>query len=114
MNKNFKNYPAPAEIDAHGVDCIHPTTHKIVANYATYWQARDFCDSIAEENAAKKRAYLAACKHRSDIIHANMTRDKYHQLPIPEMPKKPRLTAVPTLRWYKPGKAPIEDTEKSA
>lgn len=113
-NKYFENYPSAETIDPHGVDCVHPTTHKVLANYATYWQARDFCESICEENERKKRDYLAACKHRSDVIHANMTRPSDHQLKVPDMPEKPRLSAVPSLRWYENGKAPIEDTELSA
>ena len=114
-NKYFENYPAPADIDAYGVDLVHPTTHKVIENYRTYWQARDARDSIVEDNAKKKRDYEAACKYRSDIIHENTTRDLLHQIPVPDMPKKPRLTAVPTLKWYEPGKAPVPaDTEVAA
>lgn len=114
MNKYFENYPSVEDIDAYGVDCVHPTTHKIVANYRTYWQARDFRDSIIEENDAKKRAYTKACEARSEIIHANQTLPAGKKLSVPDVPKKPRLSAVPSLLWYPVGKAPVADTELSA
>lgn len=109
-NKHFENYPSVEDIDPYGVDLVHPTTHAIIANYRTYWQARDHRDNIIEENDAKKRAYLDACRQRSEIIHANQTLPADKKLTVPDIPKKPRLTAVPSLRWYAVGKAPVAET----
>lgn len=115
MNANFENYPTPEQVDAHGFDCIHPTTRKVLENFRTYEQAREFCDGIVADNTRKNREYLTACRKRADALHFNATHEKKYAIKVPEAPKKPRLSAVPTIRWYEPGKAPLPaDTGLSA
>lgn len=99
MNKNFERYYSPAEIDPHGVDLVHPTTDKILETYPTYEMARAARDAVSAENAAKNAQYIAENRKRAAVLDENRKRDALHQLPVPEMPKKPRLSAVPMLSY---------------
>ena len=105
-----------------------------MARYATYKvgkenaakvqahaQTRRDYDRIKTENDFKMRQYQDRMDLR-DRIAAHNEAHPENPMPMPSMPKYPklkelpelkkqgRLAAIPMLRWFMPGKAPVADT----
>lgn len=117
MNKNFRNYPRKADIDAHGVDLLN-AKGVVTDNYGTYTAARYVTYSIDKGNTEKLNNHSALRRERDAIIARNALAEltyrdvmqMYDNIaahnathpdnPIPQIhkPKPPVLEEVPDLK----------------
>ena len=117
MNKNFRNYPRKADIDAHGVDLL-TVKNVVIDNYGTYTAARYVTYSIDKGNTEKLNNHSVSRRERDAIIARNDLAERTYRdvmqmydniaahneahpdNPIPQihMPKPPVLEKVPDLK----------------
>lgn len=109
MNTNFRKPVTKDDYDRnYGVDVLDHKG-KLVVNLRTYAAARIF-----QHNIAKERANIIAHNHNADMAYSAAV-NAYWNNPnrsgkLPEKPSHKRPPQLVTLRYYKPGLAPIADT----